>query len=124
MKVKVQKSSTHGIGVFATKDIKKGDIVEVCPMMLFPEKEKKLLDRTTLKDYYFNYEDGAAVMLGYGSIYNHSNRANVEVIMKEVMVEGEVFANYVAYKNIKKGEELFINYNGNPNSKKKPFYEQ
>mgnify|MGYP003403959984 FL=1 len=119
MKVKVQKSTTHGIGVFATKDIKKGDVVEVCPMMLFPEKEKKLLDKTTLKDYYFNYENGAAVMLGYGSIYNHSSKANVEVIMKD-----EAFANYVAYKNIKKGEELFINYNGNPNSKKKPFYEK
>ena len=54
MKVKVQKSTTHGIGVFATKDIKKGDVVEVCPMMLFPEKEKKILDEVTKKILFSN----------------------------------------------------------------------
>ena len=35
-RTEVKKSSIHGYGVFATEDIKKGDIVEECHFMSFP----------------------------------------------------------------------------------------
>lgn len=58
--------------------------------------------------YYFEYTNKEfAVVLGYGSIYNHSYKPNAQYrfnFRKKVMVVR-------AIKKIKMGEEIFINYN-------------
>src|SRR5262249_11593788 len=52
-------------------------------------------------------EDAHACALGYGSIYNHDNPANMryEADPKRLTLK------YIAVRSIKAGEELTINYN-------------
>jgi len=50
------------------------------------------------------------VVLGYGSLYNHSLNPNVDYITN---TELDIFE-FISFKKIKKGEELFIKYDKNP----------
>ena len=102
-------------GVFAAENIKKGEVVEICPVVTVPKSQEKLLDRTHLINYYFIWgpQNQPAICLGYGSLYNHSFEPNIEYeekVKKKVLVS-------TALRNIKKGEELRSNYNGDHDSK-------
>lgn len=103
-------------GILAAKDIKKGQVIERCPVVLMPIKHDTYIEQTTLKHYYFEWnKKNSAVVLGYGSLYNHSYAPNAQYVYnyhKKLMV-------YRALKDIKKGEEVFINYNYIPRSRKK-----
>jgi hypothetical protein len=115
--IKVGISPTLKIrGILAVKDIKKGHVVERCPVVLMSVSNDEYLDKTALKNYYFEWNKKfSAVVLGYGSLYNHSYTPNAQYVYnyhKKLMV-------YRAIKDIKKGEELFINYNYKPKSRKK-----
>ncbi|MGI9160645.1 MAG: SET domain-containing protein, partial [Saprospiraceae bacterium] len=66
----VAPSALHGTGVFAARDIEPGDIIEICPVILFPKSELEHVRRTVLDDYYFDWGDDGlryAFALGYGS---------------------------------------------------------
>lgn len=103
-------------GLLATKDIKKGQVIERCPVILLRSKHDTYIDHTALKNYYFYWNrHQSAVVLGYGSLMNHSYKPNAQYVYnyhKKIMV-------FRAIKHIKKGEEIFINYNGFPRSRKK-----
>ncbi|MGW0605888.1 SET domain-containing protein [Streptomyces sp. NPDC002640] len=72
--LEIRPSATHGRGVYATRPFAQGDVVECCPVLVVPAAQRALLDRTSLYDYYFHWQDGAAALaLGYGSLYNHSS---------------------------------------------------
>lgn len=110
-----------GRGVFALENIKKGQTIETVPCIIIPRSESGLDsdDRSVVSWYVYEWTSRrgkamVAVVLGYGSIYNHSYSANAiyEEASKDTM-------RYIAVKNIKKGKEIFINYNGKPNSKAK-----
>ena len=87
------------------------EIIEVAPVIVMSEEDRKLLDKTLLHDYIFEWGETkrqACLALGYISLYNHSYSANCEYEMeydKQIMT-------IRAVRSIKKGEELFINYNG------------
>ena len=121
MKIKVKKSELHGIGVFATKNIMEGEIIEECPILLIPIKEEKLLDQTHLYNYYYEWDKNYnVILLGFGSIYNHSYNANSEFnedYKNETMI-------LTAIKDIKEGEEITVNYNGDFNNKEKVWFEK
>jgi len=55
-------------------------------------------------------DEHAAIALGYISIYNHSYSPNaqLEQMLDELMME------IIAIKDIHTGEEITINYNGDP----------
>jgi hypothetical protein len=78
--LEVRDAGTRGRGVFATKDIPKGAIVEVAPVILLPEKSvDKILDA-----YVFLW-DGVqyALGLGFSSLYNHSvKNANMNMMVR------------------------------------------
>jgi SET domain-containing protein len=100
----------HSRGVFAKVDIRKGEVIEVCPVIAIPKKETKLIDKTFLNNYYFLWGrvNQPAIALGYGSLYNHSydpNAEHDENIKKMTLT-------FTARRNIKKGEEITHNYNG------------
>ncbi len=121
MKISVKKSKLHGRGVFAKIDIKKKEIIEECPVILIPIKEEKLLDKTFLHNYYFEWDkNNIAIILGYGSIYNHSYNANAEFDSNPK--NKTMFL--TAIKNIKKGDEITVNYNGDFNDNKKVWFEK
>lgn len=107
-------SERHGLGVFAARDFEADEIIEVCPVILFPKSELALIRQTKLDDYYFDWgEDGEwyAMALGYGSLYNHSYEPNAEYGMD---FDARTI-DFYCIRPIKAGEEITINYNGDPN---------
>lgn len=111
----VKKSKLLGNGVFALKDFKKGEIIESAPVLTFSPKERKILEKTKLNYYIYPWKStrSACISLGFGSLYNHSYEPNADWkqnFKKEIM-------EYRALKDIKKGEEILVNYNGEPDDK-------
>jgi SET domain-containing protein len=118
----IASSPKRGRGVFTTKNLKKGTVLETSPVVVLTEKERKTIEKTLLYHYVFewgNDKKKAALALGYVSLYNHSYDANCEYEMdygKKVMTIRTV-------RDIKKGEELFINYNAVPDDKTKVWFD-
>jgi uncharacterized protein len=96
-------------GVFATQDIPKGTLFHEAPVISYPNKEHKYIEKTLLADYAFEYgKNHSAILLGYGMLFNHSYTPNTTY---DINFENHTFEFY-AYKDVKAGEELLINYNG------------
>jgi SET domain-containing protein len=81
--------------------------------------ERVLLDQTTLHDYIFEWEDGCAMALGWVPLFNHASPSNCEYVMdyeaRTMRVE--------TVRDIRAGEELTINYNGDYDDKKPVWFE-
>ena len=119
MKIEVRKSKLHDRGIFATQDINEGEIIEKCPVLLFPIKDEEHLNKSHLYNYYFEWDkDSSSMVLGYGMIYNHSHEPNAEF---HIDYENKVFI-LKAIKKIKIGEEITHNYNGDPDDKTKVWF--
>jgi uncharacterized protein len=112
----VKRTPKKGLGVFALKDFKEGEIIESCPALTFDSKGRKILEKTLLSHYIYPWRStrGAALVFGYGSIYNHSYSPNAD--WKQNFKTKSMV--YRAIKTIKKGEEILINYNGEPEDQK------
>ncbi|RFU64661.1 SET domain-containing protein [Peribacillus saganii] len=96
-------------GVFATIDIAKGELIHVAPVIPYPNREHILIENTVLDDYVFEYgKNHSAVVLGYGMLFNHSYKPNATY---DINFKNHTFEFY-AYTDIKAGEEVLINYNG------------
>lgn len=107
--VAVGQSPGRGRGVFATRRFTPGETIEVCPAIPLSEADARRLDATGLYDYYFGWgEDGkhAAIVFGYGSLYNHSITPNAE--HRKNFAEATLTV--VAVRPIAPGEEIFIRY--------------
>lgn len=109
-----------GRGVFASNNIKKGEIIESCPVIETPIDDYKKIKDTMLRNYDFIWgpkgHHQIAICLGFGSLYNHSYEPNATYSKK---VESKLI-NFQALENIKAGEEITVNYNyGNPKDKNK-----
>lgn len=90
-------------------------MVEICPVIIFNTKERKRLEKTALSHYIYPWRSvrGAALVLGNGSIYNHSYFPNADW-KQNFKTESMV---YRAIRSIKKGEEITVNYNSEPDDK-------
>ncbi|MFB3169536.1 SET domain-containing protein [Neobacillus sp. 179-C4.2 HS] len=96
-------------GVFATRDIKKGELIHEAPVIAYPNAEHEHIEKTLLADYAFEYGiNHTCILLGYGMLFNHSYQPNATY---EINFPNHSF-DFYAYKDIKAGEEIFINYNG------------
>jgi len=118
----IQTSPKRGRGMFTTKNISKGTVIEVSPVVVLTPKERKTIEKTLLFHYVFewgNDKKSAAMALGYISLYNHSYDANCEYEMEF----GKKLMTIKTVRNIKKGEELFINYNAKPDDKTKVWFD-
>lgn len=105
-------NKNKGRGVFALKNFKTGEIVESCPVIRLTPGERKHCSKTVLNCYMYPWRStrSASLVLGYGSIYNHSFTPNADWkqnFRSSMMV-------YRAIKPIDKGEEITVNYNGEP----------
>ena len=93
-----------GNGVFAGRAFKKGEIVEIAPIIKDTNEGwgygNVIANYTTTSD-----ENSASLTLGYGSLYNHSNNNNLDYYNGS----HNTFI-FVANKPIKKDAELFISY--------------
>lgn len=96
-------------GVFATRDIKKGELIHEAPVISYPNEEHVHIEKTLLADYAFEYGiNHSAILLGYGMLFNHSYQPNA---VYDINFENHTF-DFFAHKDIKEDEEIFINYNG------------
>jgi len=107
----VAPSDKRGRGVFAAEKISAGTVIEISLVLVLSAKDRKLVEKTLLFDYIFEWGEAkgkkACIALGYLSLYNHAYNANCDYEM-------DFATNLMAIKTvrgIKKGEELFINYN-------------
>ena len=115
-------TASMGLGVFTSENISEGTIIEISPVVVMSNEERKLLDQTLLHDYIFEWgikKEQCCVALGYVSVYNHSYKSNCEYEMDFEMKQISIKAVHF----IKAGEELFINYNGDWNNNKKVWFD-
>ena len=110
MTIELRTSSVHGRGVFATRQIQRGESLERAPVLVIPAHQLPALDQTMLYDYYFGWNDDAALAMGFGSFYNHAIQPNAgyEYRHEELVIE------FTALRDIAAGEEITIHYNGDP----------
>lgn len=103
----VHKSPIHDRGVFATRRIYPGTVVEQCPALVFPNKACP----PDLNAYVAQWAKGsAALMLGKCSLLNHSENANVRLEGCHKHREMRI----IATRRIEKDEELLLNYGFQP----------
>lgn len=96
-------------GVFATCDIPKGTLIHEAPVIPYPNEDHKFIEQTILDDYVYEYGvNHSAVLLGYGSLFNHSYTPNA---VYDINFDQHTF-DFFAYTDILAGEEILINYNG------------
>lgn len=104
-----------GRGIFASVNILKDEIIETCPVLVFSKKDYPILKQTEMRNYYFMWgKEICAVCFGFGSMYNHSFTPNATYLKNTKKEQIE----FIAINNIKKDEEITVNYNyGNPDDK-------
>jgi SET domain-containing protein len=116
LKIYVQPTPEKGRGVFARRRIRRKELIERSPVIVVPRQQWPTIARTVLANYVFDWgeeQEDAAMALGYVSIYNHSYRPNAELTecVDDRMIEVS------ALRDIQPGEEIFVNYNGEPGDK-------
>lgn len=104
--------TARGLGVFAARAFTAGELVESCPVILFEAKDFASLPQD-FKRRTFDWsgliakrKGQLALPLGYGTLYNHANPANLTysgLRSTRVML-------FVAKGAIPPGTELTINY--------------
>ena len=108
------KIKNAGRGVFARNDIKKDDVIENCPFVEISEDDTVHLSESFLVSYFFYFgknKERSGMVLGFGSIYNHSTRPNATFEINE----DEKVVIFKAIDDIKKDDEITFDYNhGNP----------
>ena len=122
----IQVKSSHYLnnksrGLYATKNYKKNEIIEVCPTLIM--KKKDISKNNVIMDHFFKGKigDNELLSLGYCSIINHSKEN--QNCRWEIGAKDEYII-IKAVKDIKQGEELFSNYGSKYwNSRKKKLKE-
>jgi len=113
-------SDKKGRGAFAKKSIKKRAVIDVAFVVPIPNQEYEKINKTILYNYCYIWEDPKhkpeftnAITLSISQFINHSFKPNVKY-----MYDYENNAiEFSALRDISKGEELLVNYNGLINDK-------
>jgi SET domain-containing protein len=102
-KTKIKSNADKGRGVFADEFIKKGELIENSELLVLDFAEVGPF----LERYVFTFnKTKAAVALGNGSLYNHSDKPNAVCYLDS----RKKILSFEAKKNINPGEEITINY--------------
>lgn len=112
-----RKVNGKGRGVFALKNFRKGEVIEECPVIPLTIKESRICNQTILEYYLYPWKTNRdrAVITGYGFLYNHSFEPNARYDYR--LAQNQLV--YRAIRTIKRGEEITVNYNGDPKDKRK-----
>ncbi|MCK1985807.1 MULTISPECIES: SET domain-containing protein [Peribacillus] len=106
----IKNTGKYGRGIYAVRDIKKDELIEASPVIISPKSEWKYLKKTSLFHhcFYWGDDDETAIALGNGSLFNHSYTPNAtyDNNLDDLTID------FYAHKDIKAGEEITINYNG------------
>jgi SET domain-containing protein len=104
-----------GKGVIASNEIKKGTIIDIAHVIPIPNKDYKKISKTILYNYCYIWEDPKhnpeyknAISLSISQFINHSYEPNVRYIYDY----GNNCIEFETLRDISKGEEITVNYNG------------
>jgi len=108
-----------GRGVFAVQPIPANTVIERVPVILIPKEQvfgntAESRRSARISWYVFGWDgvtkrNYVALALGYGSIYNHSYTPNARYTPESPDV-----LQFTALRDIAAGEEVTINYHGEP----------
>lgn len=118
----IGRTKKMGNGVFTSEAIRANTIIEESPVIVMKQRERLLLDQTLLHDYIFEWGENkkqCCMALGYVPVYNHAAVSNCEY---EMEFDTKIIR-IRTMRDIKKGEELFINYNGTFNEAKAVWFD-
>lgn len=103
--------TVKGRGIYSSVDFNEGDLIEEVVVIVLMRPYDQLPAK--LQRVVYNWgaltqsEPCSALCLGFGSLYNHANPAN----MRYTANKKNQTLSYYAARNIKEGEELTVNYN-------------
>lgn len=118
----VAQTAQKGRGVFTEFSLPANTVIEVAQAVTLSAADREHIDKTVLHDYIFewgNEQQECAMALGLIPIYNHSYDSNCTYIMQYDTQEFII----QTVKEIKAGEELTINYNGEPDDETPLWFE-
>lgn len=115
-KIKLFMSPIEGRGVVAVSDIEQNEIIERCPLIPLANRSRYQLEPMIWKYCYpkplcpcndcKNHGFTFFMVAGNGMMYNHQDENNAETSFNF----SQLYADIVAIKPIKAGEEIFVNY--------------
>ncbi|EIW72695.1 hypothetical protein TREMEDRAFT_41927 [Tremella mesenterica DSM 1558] len=108
--LKMIKTVDRGRGIFATRDIVVGTVLEKSPVLVLSMKEweEGKMNSSLLGEYAFSWNNGGmAIGLGMASLFNHSSTPNVNYIRSFP----ESTITFSTSRPVKEGDELCICYN-------------
>lgn len=106
----IHNTEKKGRGVFAQNRITMGELIEKAPVIVIPDSQLEYVQHLEIASYVFAWGNDTALVLGYGSLYNHSYYPNA-IYLKNY---DDLILEIYALRDIKEGEEITINYNGRP----------
>ena len=116
-------TESKGRGIFTYDAIPADTVVELAPVLVMSDEDRKILDQTLLHDYIFEWQPEGQKLcimaLGWIPLYNHSYQSNCEYFMN--YEEQSMYIQTV--RDIEPGEELTINYNGDLNESAKVWFD-
>ena len=108
MRIAVQDSPLHGLGVFACVDLAKDSVIERCFYLVIDDDDLQEINR--LNDYLFTSPDVKSdylCVLGCGMIYNHGTPPNAEW---QIADDDNRFIEFTALQDIRAGDEILHDY--------------
>jgi SET domain-containing protein len=111
-KTSIKSDPLKGRGVYAAEPIKKGELIEVCHLVIMPIEE---VGATLERFVFFFSKNKSAMATGNGALYNHCDTPNAWVEMDDE----EMIIEISALKSIKQGEEITIDYGYTAQERKK-----
>ncbi|KAF9267535.1 cytidine deaminase-like protein [Marasmius fiardii PR-910] len=99
-------SPSNTRGVFASRPIRQGTLIEISPVLLISKEEYEKHGKYTVLDHYtFKWRDGRmALALGLGSLFNHSDKPNISYTL-DFTTET---ISYRTARDVEPDEELLI----------------
>lgn len=109
----VRMTKDKGRGVFANQDIKTGDVITNCELIVLDKADTILVEDTSLKYYTFKYNSTQdCLVLGDGEIFNHSNKPNVSYNLITITdsLGSRKIMQFKALRPILQDEQMYIDY--------------
>jgi hypothetical protein len=100
----IKKAGNKGLGVFANKNIKIGEVIEYCHCLPIETPHQWLHDRG-IKNYSYWSDERGLIALGFGSIYNSAERHHLKNASYFTFEKDQLIV-YVAQRDIQKDEEI------------------
>jgi len=105
--VEIKHSPLHGKGVFATRNISKGETIVESHMAII-HKNENLPEVLATLQFPWTDEYDAICLSNAGSFFNHASRPSAEIIRRDFK---NLIQMFVAITDIAKGDEITIYYN-------------